>query len=352
MRTIQGESGLRIWVFVVFSVVLGGCSTGDVDSDPDGGVNVVVDAGSTDGGLDAGIDAGLDAGIDSGLDAGNDGGLDAGADAGIDAGRCTQDADCLASELCHPTVKVCVQSCLSAADCPDSAKVCDALSLSDSRQVCKCSTDALCNEGRSTSDRVCSFPDSVCRPKCTADEECTVTQRCDTTTGHCKPGGDSGALCTEEGQSNCDYGTHFCKSNVCTPLNIPICPNYENFPNKDRLGTTGPIFYAARQVSVSTDPVVCGSATPKRVDVALSAYSSVPFPMLKSELNGFFRVLVDGSTRDGLSAVFPGNSYTVSGENRERMELVVSLCVEQESTTISGGFYFTDGSFICYRTNY
>ena len=347
---------MRFWVYVVSSVVIAGCSTGEVDSGLDAGGNVVVDAGSTDGGFDAGIDAGLDAGIDAGtdggLDAGTDGGLDAGADAGVDAGRCTQDADCLASEICHPSAKVCVQTCVSAADCPDSAKICDVLSATDSRQVCKCSTDALCNEGRSTFDLVCSIQDAVCTPKCTADEECAEMQRCDTASGQCKVRGDSGAPCTGEGQSTCDYGTHFCNSNVCTPLFVPTCPNYENFPNKDLLGTTGPILYAARRVNVSSDPALCGSATPKRVDIALSAYSNKPFPMLKSELVGFFRVLVNGSTRDGLSHVFPGNSYTVSGDNRERAEFVVSLCADPSTSTISSAFYFTNGNFLCYQANF
>ncbi|RKG67790.1 hypothetical protein D7V80_14920 [Corallococcus sp. CA054B] len=105
-------------------------------------------------------------------------------------------------------------------------------------------------------------------------------------------------------------------------------------------------------MSVRTDAALCGSATPKRVDVALSAYASRPFPILKSELGGFFRVMVDGSTRDGQSTLFPGNTYTVSGENRERAEFVVSLCVEAASTTVSGGFYFTGGNFLCFQANF
>lgn len=348
---------MKPWVFVVLSVVMGGCSSRDIDSDADGGVNVVVDAG-TDGGLDAGTDGGLDAGADAGTctqDADCD--LEQRCEHATRACvprtlRCTTSADCLASEICHPTAEVCVRTCMTGADCPDSAKTCDVLSPTDSQRVCKCSTDALCNEGRSTFDRVCSTQDAVCTPKCAADEACAEGLRCDTSTGQCKVRGDSGAPCTGAGQSNCDYGTHFCSSNVCTALWGPTCLNYENFPNKDRLGTTGPILYDARRVSVSPDPALCGSATPKRVDVALSAYASRPFPTLKANLSGFFRVMVDGSTRDGQSLLFPGNSYAVSGENRERAEFVVSLCVESTSTTLSGGFYFTDGNFLCFQANY
>ncbi|WP_207057193.1 hypothetical protein [Corallococcus macrosporus] len=339
-------------MFVVISMVMVGCSTRDDDDDADGGVSVVVDAG-TDGGLDGGLDAGPDGGFDAGFDAGTDGGLDAGADGGfdggLDTGRCTQDTDCLALEFCHPTAKVCVQTCTTGADCPDTAKQCDALSSTDSRRICKCATDALCNVEDGSSNRVCSIQDSVCTPRCTEDAQCGEWQRCDTASGHCKARGDTGAPCTEEGQSNCDYGTHYCSSNVCTALWEPTCPNYTNFPNKDWLGTTGPILYGFRLLSVTTDTAICGSASPNRWDIALSAYSSTPFPALKSQLSGFFRVLVDGSTRDGLSHLLPGNSYTVSGENRERAELVVGVCLPTTGTALSGGFYFTNGNFFCFQ---
>ncbi|WP_120630787.1 MULTISPECIES: hypothetical protein [Corallococcus] len=240
---------------------------------------------------------------------------------------------------------------MSSMDCPDTAKTCDVLSPSDSRKVCQCSTDVLCNADEGTSDRVCSIPDAVCIPRCTADEACGEGQRCDTASGHCKVRGDTGAACTGEGQSNCDYGTHFCSSNVCTPLWQPQCLNYENFPNKDMLGTTGPILYAARRVSVSTDTVLCGTATPKLVKVAFSAYSSVPFPMTKGDLNGFFRVLVAGTVREGTQDV-RGADYTVTGDNRERAELIVSLCTEATATTLSTAYYFTGGNFLCFQANF
>ncbi|RKG83046.1 hypothetical protein D7V88_24485 [Corallococcus terminator] len=210
----------------------------------------------------------------------------------------------------------------------------------------------LCNADQGTSDRVCSIPDAVCIPKCTADGECGEGLRCDTSSGHCKVRGDTGAACTGEGQSSCDYGTHFCDSNVCMPLWQPQCLNYENFTGKDSLGTTGPILYDARRVSVSTDTTLCGVATPKLVKVAFSAYSSVPFPMTRGAVSGFFRVLVDGSLREGTQDVVRGTDYTVSGDNRERAELVVSLCAAPESTTLSTAYYFTNGNFLCFQANF
>ncbi|RYZ42341.1 MAG: hypothetical protein EOO71_08355 [Myxococcaceae bacterium] len=352
------------WMLVVMGCVMAGCPATDTDDDTDAGI----------------IDAGIDAGLDAGVDAGNDAGIDAGSDAGIgdlpcavegDCGpgqrcdpstlrcvagedpdpRCSTAADCLASELCHPTAKVCVQTCLSGAECPDTAKTCDALSATDSRKVCKCSTDALCNADGTAFERVCSIAEAVCIPKCTADAQCGEGQRCDTSTGHCKVRGDTGAACSGEGQSNCDYGTHFCGSNVCMPVWEPGCLNYTNFPNKDMLGTTGPILYGARQVSTSTDSPLCGAATPRLVKVAFSAYSSVPFPATKGALSGFFRVLVAGTVRDGTQDV-PGSDYTVSGVNRERAELVVSLCTESTATTLSTAYYFTNGNFLCFQANF
>ncbi|MBE4750802.1 hypothetical protein G4177_21770 [Corallococcus sp. ZKHCc1 1396] len=355
---------MRLGVIVVMAVVLVGCPSRDVDDDADDGGDVIADAG-VDAGVDAGLDAGIDVIVDGGLDAGmctRDVDCSPGQQCDNATGQCmppeepdllcTTSADCLATELCHPTAKVCVQTCVSGADCPDSAKSCGELSPTDSRRVCKCSTDVLCNEGLSTFERVCSVADAVCTPKCTADEACGVGQRCDTATGHCQAWGGTGAPCSGEGQSNCDYGTHFCSSNVCTPLWEPSCANYTNFPNKELLGTTGPILHGARQVSTSTDVAVCGAATPKRVDVALSAYSSWGFPASRSALSGFFGVRVDGAARNGLDFIFPGNNYTVLGADQKRVEIIVSFCAQPASTTISGGFYFTTGNFLCFQANF
>ncbi|MFP2926055.1 hypothetical protein ACLESO_12715 [Pyxidicoccus sp. 3LG] len=261
---------------------------------------------------------------------------------------CTDSTGCLASELCHPTAKLCVQTCTSGADCPDSAKTCAALSGTDARRVCRCSTDALCNADRSTEDLVCSIPDAVCIPKCTTDLDCSQGQVCETATGHCEVPGGPGLACTGEGQSNCDYGL-YCASSVCTYPPTPTCPNYENFPHKGELGTTANILYDARTVSFATDTDACGTTNPTRLKIALSAYSYQPFPTTRSGLAGFFYVRTDGSRVDGTSLLFSGTDYTVSGANRERAELVVSLCVGAASDTISAGFYFTNGNFLCFQ---
>jgi Cys-rich repeat protein len=264
---------------------------------------------------------------------------------------CTADSDCLEAELCHPTAKVCVQTCVSGADCPDSAKTCDLLSATDTRKVCKCSTDTLCNMDRGTPDLVCSNLDHVCAPKCATDADCGTGRLCETATGQCKSSGSTGAPCTGEGQSTCDYGTHFCSSNLCTPLPAPACVNYTNFPNKGNLGTTAAILYGARLVSVTTDTAYCGTTSSRRAKIALSAYSSTPFPSTRGSLSGFFMVNTTGTVVDASMLVASGD-YSVSGVNRERAEIVVSLCFNPATTSASTGFYFTQGNFLCYQATF
>jgi len=265
---------------------------------------------------------------------------------------CTVDGDCIEGEICHPGSKVCVKTCTAAVDCPSSAKTCAAISTSDSRQVCQCSTDPLCNS-EGTTDLVCSTLDKVCTPKCTTDASCGTGRTCDTATGQCKAGSNTGDTCSGEGQSTCTYGTQFCSSNKCAALPAPSCQNYTNFASKSELGTTGVIIYSARVASAATDTTYCGTSNPKRVKIAVSAYSNTPFPQTKDELNGFFYVVVDGSKLSGPASVSTSaGNYTVSGTNRERAEIVYSICRPADSTTTSTGFYFTSGNFFCFQADY
>ncbi len=278
-------------------------------------------------------------------------------DGGETSLACTSTTDCLETEICHPTAKICVTTCEAGADCPDSAKTCAPVDPNDatSTKVCQCSLDNLCNTDRETADLVCSNLDKVCVPRCESDPDCGAGRTCNTGTGQCEESGTNpGDSCTGEGQGTCTYGQQYCNSNTCTALPAPTCTNYDNFPNKSVLGTTGTIIYSARVVGAAIDNNFCGSgATPKRLRVAVSAYSSTPFPQTKDDLNGFFYVRVNGTTTDGAAAVSSSQgNYTVSGTNRERAEIIVSLCVASDSTTTSTGFYFTSGNFYCYQANY
>ncbi|MFP2906031.1 hypothetical protein ACLESD_13420 [Pyxidicoccus sp. 3LFB2] len=262
---------------------------------------------------------------------------------------CTHSSDCHSTELCHPTAGVCVKTCESSADCPDTAKLCSVLSATDPRKVCKCSTDMLCNGDSGTEELVCSSLDAVCTLKCTGDADCGTGRTCDTATGQCLADR-TGTACTGDGLSSCDYGTDFCSSNICTPLPVPVCPNYTNFQHKDQLGTWATILHGARTVSFETDTVACATPNSMRVKIALSAYSNRPFPPTRGDLSGLFFVKSDGSLHSGVALVFSGADYSVLGEDRQRAEIVVSLCLPAGTTTISTGFYFTGGNFLCFQS--
>lgn len=280
---------------------------------------------------------------------------------------CTADTDCLEKEICHPGAKVCVQTCTTSADCPDSAKTCDKLagggSSTVTSNVCQCASDQLCAKDERIADASalkCSTTYKACTgkttttPACTKDTDCNAGETCDTSsgTGTCKPS-TTGQTCSGDGQSTCSYG-QYCSSSKCAAPTAPTCENYNNFANKSDLGTSGPIIFNASFVSAATDTAFCtGSTTPKRVKVKVSAYSSTPFPATKDQLNGFFYVRVAGSAIDGAGTVSSSSgNYTVSGSKSERADIIMNFCVGADSSTLSIGTYFKSGNFYCYQASY
>lgn len=61
---------------------------------------------------------------------------------------CSGAEDCLESELCHPTDKVCVQLCTTMTDCPPKAVDCAALSDRSEPKICKCPPKTACVSDR------------------------------------------------------------------------------------------------------------------------------------------------------------------------------------------------------------
>jgi hypothetical protein len=281
-----------------------------------------------------------------------------GDDGGDGPTTCVSNDECAAdTEICHPTAGVCVQTCNSGADCPDTAKTCAPLGGSGpsaNTNICQCSTDVLCNGGADaeTSDLVCSNLDNVCVTKCASDADCGTGRVCNEGSGQCEEDNTTGGTCTGEGRSTCTYG-QVCTNNTCSALPAPACENYQNFPNKSVLGTTGPILFKAETVGAATDTNFCPAGQPKRVRIRLSAYSNTPFPQTKDELNGLFYVRVAGTQLSGPSIISSSaGNYTVTGTNRDRADIIINLCVESTSTTTSTGFYFTNGNFLCFQSTY
>jgi hypothetical protein len=167
---------------------------------------------------------------------------------------CTDDSECLESEICHPDAKVCVQTCTSSADCPDTAKTCEAVSASNTQKICKCSTDALCNQGREMQDLACDPTSKVCVPKCTANADCATGQTCDTTAGVCKPSGSTGTTCNPANQpGTCNYG-QVCSSatNKCEAAPVGTCSEATGAPTWNQSGGTAPVIVSATAVRLST----------------------------------------------------------------------------------------------------
>ena len=333
------------WILVVTSVVLAGCATGDIDDDTGTDAGTGADAGTLKCTSDAECGSGRTCDTTTGQCK----------DKVVERSlSCADNSGCLVSELCHPTAKVCVQTCTGSFDCPDSAKTCEAVSATYTQKVCKCSTNELCNIERDTADLVCTSVDRVCAPRCTSDVACGTGKSCDTATGQCKvkETDTTGSPCVGEGQSTCNYGT-YCQAGVCSALPAPVCDNYQNFTNRNALGTTGPILFGARVRSATTDTGYCPEPTPTHVKLVLSAYSSVPFPPYQDGLRNLFRVLVSGSAVDATRLVTSTSSdYVVSGTNRERADITVNLCASSASVTLSTAFYFTSGNFLCFQAHW
>jgi len=268
---------------------------------------------------------------------------------------CAANTDCLATEICHPDAKVCVQTCTAAADCPDTAKSCAALGGTSTEKdtlVCQCSTNELCNKDRATADQVCSTEYSICVTKCSTNTDCGTGNTCDTATGQCKPEDTTGATCTGAGQSTCSYG-QFCSSSKCEAVPAPTCDNFDpakggKTPVFNPATSTGPIIFEITQSSWGADsisPAFCGDGV-DTAKIQVKAYQSGTntFPAQKSALSGLFYVKVNGSQTAG-ETLIRSSQYTVSADGKQAT-FTMNFC-PGNLTTISLGLYFTGGNEIC-----
>jgi hypothetical protein len=269
---------------------------------------------------------------------------------------CTDNTQCLESEICHPDAKVCVQTCTSSADCPDTAKTCEAVSASNTQKICKCSTDALCNQGREMQDLACDPTAKVCVPKCTADADCATGQTCDTTAGVCKPKSTTGQTCSGTGQSICSYG-EFCNNGTCAtaPVAPTTCENFsQNRPQWSSATSSGPVIYSVERAGYQANSSFCQASAPDAFLVRVRAYrTDTNWPDTRAGLSGFFYVNTGSQQFDIVNQglLVPNTGYNRNAANPKDAEFNVYLCRPSTSQTIQTGFYFTGGNPVCSQIN-
>ncbi|MFP2933155.1 hypothetical protein ACLESO_50020 [Pyxidicoccus sp. 3LG] len=274
---------------------------------------------------------------------------------------CSSTADCAGTEICHPEAGVCVATCESGSDCPDSAKNCEALggtSADADKKVCKCQTDVLCNGGTDSesTDLVCSDLDEVCVTKCTSDADCGDGRACDTDSGQCEldDGGGPGDACTGTSQSTCAYG-QFCSSSTCTaaPVAPSTCSNFaSNRPAWDATSSTGPVIYQVSRIRYETNSSYCaqGAGADDAFIVSVRAYrTDADWPATRTGLSGFFYVTTQTSRTNVFDSglLVPNTGYNRNPANFKDAEFQVYLCRPTGSQTLQVGFFFTNGNPVC-----
>ena len=277
------------------------------------------------------------------------------------ADTCTTNADCAGTEICHPTSNVCVATCSSASDCPDTAKTCAPLGGSGAdatKNICKCSTDVLCNggTGSSSTDLVCSNLDRVCVTKCSSNANCGTGRTCNTGTGQCEQGGggNPGGTCTGEGQSTCSYG-QFCSSSRCTPAPVAptTCENFtSNRPSWDPASSTGPVIYQVSRIRYEVGSGNCNpmGGAPDAFILSVRAYrTDADWPATRAGLSGFFYVTTAQARFNVVDSglLVPGTGYNRNPANSKDAEFQVYLCRPTGSQNLQVGFFFTNGNPVC-----
>ncbi|WP_143177665.1 hypothetical protein [Cystobacter ferrugineus] len=247
---------------------------------------------------------------------------------------CESDATCLENEICHPQAKVCVQTCTSGDDCPESAGKCEAITSGSTTQICKCTTDQLCQRDTSVTD--------------------ASTLSCDKTFSVCKSTGTTPTpvACTGSSQSNCAYG-QFCNNGTCAAAKVAdaTCENFshQNLPNWST-SSNGPVIYSVTGTGYQVGSSYCKSTAPDAFLVRVRAYRTDNWPATRAGLSGFFYVTTGADefdvVNDGL--LVPNTGYNPNGKDAE---FNIYLCRPSDSKTIQVGFYFTGGNPVCENIN-
>jgi len=156
-----------------------------------------------------------------------------------DGGRedlaCTATTDCLEGEICHPSAKVCVQTCTTGGDCPESAKTCEAIGGGNTQMICKCSTDALCQRDERVADAStlkCLIPSGATNGVCAPAGTTPVQTSCDPAN---QPGTCSyGQICAGTGTAA-----------KCEAAPAGTCAQATGAPTWNQSGGTAPVIVSA-----------------------------------------------------------------------------------------------------------
>lgn len=311
---------------------------------------------------------------------------------------CSADGDCRVGEICHPTGKVCVQTCTAGEDCPDASKNCAEISATDTQKICKCTTTPLCQGGVAGADSICSETFDVCAPKCATNTDCPAGYDCDSATGDCNPsagntdagacawdscsstsftsgakmcgstGCAAGASCTGTGQSTCTGGS-FCSGGACGYSPYPTqaaCANFHSGqhasgPTWNPGTSTGPVIYALSEISHGQGTTPAGGqptgAYPEcttdstQWNFKLRAYrTDMDWPATRAGLSGFKYVPVSGNDVDILGTntlLLPNIGYNRNSANLKDAEFNVYVCADNAMNDLQPGFYFVGGNEVC-----
>lgn len=318
-----------------------------------------VDAGAVDAGaVDAGaVDAGpVDAGpVDAG--AGDAGAGDAGeVDAGVDAGvmpliACASSADCVTSEACHPTARVCLPTCNG----PDAGcSSCDfPPGYNTGPRFCACTV------GNCPGSSVCSPFDGVCTLGC-LDNLCPQGRSCETNNtcappAPCEFGACSAPLvcsgttllCSQlvcdanaPAPSGCGYGTFCGGSGQCEEVPQATCPNFTSSGLTWGSQSLGPVIFQGTERGFASDSSFCSPGT-YAFSFVLRAYTDGGWPTAKDSLSLLY-YRQDG-TNLSATTLMRNSNYVVDGGVAT---LQVTLC-PNASTPFSAGFVFPGGNPFC-----
>jgi len=242
-----------------------------------------------------------------------------------DGGRedlaCTATTDCLEGEICHPSAKVCVQTCTTGGDCPESAKTCEAIGGGNTQMICKCSTDALCQRDERVADAStlkCLIPSGATNGVCAPAGTTPVQTSCDPAN---QPGTCSyGQICAGTGTAA-----------KCEAAPAGTCAQATGAPTWDQAGGTAPVIISAvaEKMTTTNSSTQCGDGGPAgRITIKFYAPGGLTTHSDFTDLRKHVVAKLNAST----SFVAPSFAITSPVANAAQGEMVIGFCGPSSAT--------------------